>query len=63
MSDMKYDALTEQGIDIIERVAIPEHMVPADAYVEMAAKKAAGYFSPASKPQDLAAVGRLLEDY
>ena len=28
---------------------IPEHLIPADALVEMDAKKAAGYFSP-TKP-------------
>ncbi|MBV8921310.1 GTP cyclohydrolase II, partial [Bradyrhizobium sp.] len=45
MSDMKYDALTGQGIDIVERVPIPDELIPADAHVEIAAKKAAGYFS------------------
>ena len=65
MSDMKYDALTGQGIDIVERVPIPDELIPADAYVEIAAKKAAGYYSPeAPKPRDLTdAVGRLLEKY
>ena len=45
MSDMKHDALVGQGIEIVERVPIPEDLVPADASVEMAAKKAAGYYS------------------
>ena len=65
MSDMKYDALTGQGIDIVERVPIPDELIPADAYVEIAAKKAAGYYSPeAPKPRDLTdAVGRSLEKY
>ena len=45
MSDMKHGALTSQGIDIVERVAIPDYLVPADAHVELAAKKAAGYYS------------------
>ena len=54
MSDMKYDALVKQGIEIVERVPIPDELVPADAHVEIAAKKAAGYYSPeAPKPQDL----------
>ena len=52
MSDMKYDALTGQGVEIVERVAIPDDMIPADAHVEMAAKKAAGYFSPDPEPRD-----------
>jgi GTP cyclohydrolase II len=64
MSDMKYDALTGQGVEIVERVPIPEDMIPADAHVEIAAKKAAGYFSLDSKPDDLkSAVGRSLEKY
>jgi GTP cyclohydrolase II len=65
MSDMKYDALTGQGIDIVERVPIPDELIPADAHVEIAAKKAAGYFSPqAPQPQDLiGSVGRPLEKY
>ena len=50
MSDMKYDALVGQGIEVVERVALPDELVPADAHVEMAAKKAAGYFSPEPPP-------------
>jgi len=46
MSDMKHDALTSQGIEIVERVPIPDDLVPPDAHVEIAAKKAAGYYSP-----------------
>ena len=45
MSDMKHGALVEQGIEVIERVPIPDELIPADAKVEMDAKKAAGYFS------------------
>lgn len=65
MSDMKHDALVSQGIDIVERVSIPDEMIPADAHVEIAAKKAAGYFSPeAVKPDDLTGtVGRALNKY
>jgi GTP cyclohydrolase II len=50
MSNMKADALRAQGIEIIEQVAIPDALVPRDAQVEIAAKKAAGYFSPDGKP-------------
>ena len=46
MSNMKYDALVEPGIEIGERVPIPADLVPLDASVEMEAKKAAGYFAP-----------------
>jgi GTP cyclohydrolase II len=66
MSDMKYDALTGQGIEIVERIAIPDDLVPADAQVEIAAKKAAGYFSPDPPPKhaDLTkSVGRSLDKY
>ncbi len=53
-SDMKYDALTAQGVDIVERVPLPDELIPADAHVEIAAKKAAGYYAPEPpKPQDL----------
>ncbi len=65
MSDMKHDALVSQGVDIVERIAIPDDMVPADAHVELAAKKAAGYYTPEPpKPQDLTnSVGRSLDKY
>jgi GTP cyclohydrolase II len=45
MSNLKYDALVGSGIDIGERVPLPAELVPPDAMVEIAAKKAAGYFS------------------
>ena len=65
MSDMKYDALVGQGVKIVERVPIPDELVPADAQVEIVAKKEAGYYSPeAVKPQDVTdAVGRSLDKY
>jgi GTP cyclohydrolase II len=65
MSDMKYDALVGQGIDVVERVPIPDELVPADAQVELIAKKAAGYYTPESpKKQDVArSVGRPLDKY
>jgi GTP cyclohydrolase II len=65
MSDMKYDALVSQGVDIVERVPIPDELVPADAHVEIEAKKAAGYYAPEPpKPQDLTdTVGRDLNKY
>jgi len=45
MSDMKYNAIIKSGIEINERVSIPDGLIPADASVEMDAKKAAGYYS------------------
>ena len=46
-SDMKHDALVSQGIEIGERLDLPEELIPEDAQVEMEAKKAAGYFTQA----------------
>jgi len=45
MSNMKYDAIVQSGITVVERVPIPEALIPADAKVEMEAKKAAGYYT------------------
>lgn len=43
MSNMKHDAIVEQGIPIHERVPIPDDMIPADSRVEIDAKIQAGY--------------------
>ncbi len=64
MSNDKYDAITGSGIEVGERVPIPDALIPADAKVEMEAKIAAGYFTDGSVPTsaDLARVlGRGLE--
>ncbi|KAK2859901.1 putative GTP cyclohydrolase [Arthroderma sp. PD_2] len=45
MSNMKHDAIVEQGIPIIERVPIPDDMIPEDSRVEIDAKIHAGYFT------------------
>jgi GTP cyclohydrolase II len=50
MSNMKHDAIARQGIEIGERVAIPDELIPDDANVEMTAKKAAGYFTEEPEP-------------
>ena len=36
----------KSGINVIERVKIPDELIPPDAQVEMSAKRAAGYYSP-----------------
>jgi GTP cyclohydrolase II len=46
MSNMKYDAIVRAGIEVGERLKIPDELVPADARVEIEAKMAAGYFTP-----------------
>lgn len=46
MSNMKFDALQKAGIEVVERVKIPDELIPKDAQVEIDAKCAAGYYSP-----------------
>jgi len=52
MSNMKYDAIVGSGIKVINRISIPDGLIPQDAQVEMEAKKAAGYFSPDGAKKD-----------
>jgi len=63
MSDMKHDALVRQGIAIGERVVLPDHLLPADARVEIEAKISAGYFAGAAHRAPAAdVVGRQLTE-
>ena len=65
MSNMKYDAITNSGIEVVNRIQIPKELIPADAQVEMEAKKAAGYFSEneyKSKEELQTVQGRKLEE-
>ena len=50
MSNVKHKAARAQGIEVVEQVPLPEGLVPTDAQVEIAAKKAAGYFTPSGAP-------------
>ena len=59
MSDMKYNAITGAGIQVGERVPLPDERIPADARVEMVAKVAAGYYTGGSVP-DAAALAQPL---
>ena len=64
MSNDKYDAITGSGIEVGERIQIPDYLVPADAQVEIEAKIAAGYFTGGSVPDDIklaATIGRGFE--
>ena len=66
MSNMKLEALVRQGVEVGEQVSIPDDLVPPDAYVEIDAKKAAGYYveKGAAPPGGPGAVtGRGLADY
>jgi hypothetical protein len=44
------DVGVSAGIEVGERVRIPDELIPADARVEMDAKMAAGYFTPDAPP-------------
>ncbi len=61
MSNMKFDAVVDSGIEIVERVPIPDDRVPPDASVEMEAKKAAGYYAPDGHKDLGSVVGRDLD--
>lgn len=50
MSNMKHDAIVEQGIKILERVPIPDELIPPDSRVEIDAKINAGYFTSGTVP-------------
>ena len=52
MSNLKYDVVTQSGIEIVGRVTIPEDLIPADAQVEINAKKAAGYYTEDAVPDE-----------
>jgi GTP cyclohydrolase II len=45
MSNMKYNAIVNSGIEVKQRVAIPPELIPADAQVEIEAKKFSGYYA------------------
>ena len=47
MSNLKYTPIVASGIEVVRRIPIPDWLIPADAAVEMDAKKAAGYFTAA----------------
>ncbi len=53
MSNDKFDAITGSGIEVGERVKLPDALIPADARVEIDAKIAAGYFTDGSVPDDI----------
>jgi len=65
MSNLKYDAVTQSGIEIVERITIPDELIPADAQVEINAKKAAGYYTEDTVPDATVlekTIGRQYED-
>ena len=65
MSNLKYDAVTQSGIEIVERITIPEELIPEDAQVEIKAKQAAGYYTEGDVPDEQVlekTIGRQYED-
>lgn len=50
MSDLKYKAIVHSGIEVMTRVPLPEDRIPPEAYVEINAKKAAGYYTEGRVP-------------
>ena len=64
MSDMKFKPIVDSGIEVVKRVGIPPELIPADAHVELDAKRAAGYYTNKTPTaEELAsAKGRRLED-
>ncbi|EJP63941.1 GTP cyclohydrolase II [Beauveria bassiana ARSEF 2860] len=66
MSNMKHDAIVDQGIPIHERVELPEELIPADSRVEIDAKITAGYFTAGKRltSEELQSVqGRMWEEF
>ncbi|MEM9538821.1 MAG: GTP cyclohydrolase II [Cyanobacteria bacterium P01_E01_bin.42] len=66
MSNLKYNAIVNSGIEIVEQIPIPEDYIPEDARVEIAAKTAAGYYTEGETPDEetLAQIsGRNLQEY
>jgi len=61
MSSDKYDAITAAGIDVMQRVSIPDMYVPKAATVELTAKISAGYHTESIVSEDLIANLRQLE--
>jgi GTP cyclohydrolase II len=65
MSNMKYEAIVGSGIPILDRIPIPEDMLPPDSQVEMEAKIASGYFTKGHVPSQVeldAVKGRTWDD-
>ncbi len=64
MSHLKYAPIVASGIDVVERVPLPDWLITPEASVEMDAKKAAGYFTaavPAAAEQHIPK-GRMLDE-
>jgi len=61
MSSDKYDAIVERGIEVQQRVALPDIYVPPGAEVEITAKISAGYHTESVVKEDVIGQLRKLE--
>jgi len=61
MSSDKYDAITDAGIDVMQRVSLPDMFVPKGAHVEISAKIASGYHTDVIEQDSVVNELRLLE--
>jgi len=61
MSSDKYDAITNAGIDVMQRVPLPDMYVPRGATVEITAKISAGYHTESIVSDDIISNLRQLE--
>ncbi|MCW5771500.1 MAG: GTP cyclohydrolase II [Rhodospirillaceae bacterium] len=64
MSDMKFKPIVESGIEVVQRIEIPPELIPADAHVELDAKRAAGYYTQKQPTAEelVSAKGRRLDE-
>mmetsp|Transcript_13398 Transcript_13398/g.15038 ORF Transcript_13398/g.15038 Transcript_13398/m.15038 type:complete len:775 (+) Transcript_13398:31-2355(+) len=61
MSSEKYDAITDRGIKVMQRVSLPDRWVPAHAQVEITAKISAGYHTDTIASDEIISELRNLE--
>lgn len=50
MSHLKYNAIINSGIQVVDRLPIPEDWIPAAHKSKSSPKKAAGYYTPDPVP-------------
>jgi len=53
MSSDKYDAIIDSGIEVMQRVALPDQYVPSGALVDITAKISAGYHTDNISSEDI----------
>eukprot|EP00456_Euglypha_rotunda_P036759 TRINITY_DN2822_c0_g1_i19.p1 TRINITY_DN2822_c0_g1~~TRINITY_DN2822_c0_g1_i19.p1 ORF type:complete len:660 (+),score=102.21 TRINITY_DN2822_c0_g1_i19:449-2428(+) len=61
MSSEKYDAIVDAGIEVMQRVPLPDMYVPDGAQVEITAKVSSGYHAETINPEQIIGTLRDLE--